>query len=352
MGSAIINLERSALLSPCLIEPRQRAQFLFGKNEKMRLVKQVIEQVADTDISVLIRGESGTGKELVARELVARSSRRDSPFVKLNCAAIPSELMESELFGYEKGSFTGALNRKPGKFELANHGTIFLDEISEMPVSLQAKLLHVLNDKEFSRLGGDQDVEVDVRVITATNRNLEEELRIGQFREDLYYRVNVVSIHLPPLRERKEDLPELIDYFLNHYSRTFNKKMPSLSKVMMSSLLAHHWPGNVRELENVIKKIVVLENETLALAEINCVEDYSPLTVPLKGEKNVPRISLKTAGKIAAREAERELILGTLSETRWNRKKTAELLEISYKALLYKIKQNNISRGRLTHNQK
>jgi two-component system response regulator AtoC len=352
MGSAIINLERSALLSPCLIEPRQRAQFLFGKNEKMRLVKQVIEQVSDTDISVLIRGESGTGKELVARELVARSSRRDSPFVKLNCAAIPAELMESELFGYEKGSFTGALNRKPGKFELANHGTIFLDEISEMPVSLQAKLLHVLNDKEFSRLGGDQDVEVDVRVITATNRNLEEELHNGQFREDLYYRVNVVSIQLPPLRERKEDLPELIDYFLSHYSLTFNKKMPSLSKVMMSSLLAHHWPGNVRELENVIKKIVVLENETLALAEINSVEDYSSLTVPLKVEKNAMRISLKTAGKIAAREAERELILGTLSETRWNRKKTAELLDISYKALLYKIKQNNISRKRPTHNQK
>ncbi len=347
MGRAIIDLERPALLSASLTDSHQRGQFLFGKNEKMRLVKQVIEQVADTDISVLIRGESGTGKDLVARELVARSSRRERPFIKINCAAIPAELMESELFGYEKGSFTGALTRKPGKFELANYGTIFLDEIGEMPVSLQAKLLHVLNDKEFSRLGGDQDVEVDVRVITATNRNLEEELRNGLFREDLYYRINVVSIQLVPLRERKDDLPELIDHFLSHYSRTFNKKMPSLSRVMMSSLLTHHWPGNVRELENVIKKIVVLENETLALAEMNGTEAYSPLNIPLKSEKNATKISLKAVGKMAAREAERKLILETLAETHWNRRRTAEILEISYKALLYKIKQNSISRKRI-----
>jgi two-component system response regulator AtoC len=347
MERASIDLVRPTLLSANQTDSNHRPQLLYGRNEKMQLVKQVIDQVADTDITVLVRGESGTGKELVARELVARSARRERPFVKVNCAAIPSELMESELFGYEKGSFTGALSRKPGKFELANHGTIFLDEISEMPVSLQAKLLHVLNDKEFSRLGGDQDVEVDVRVVTATNRNLEEGLRNGQFREDLYYRVNVVSIHLPPLRERKEDLPELIDYFLNHYSKSFNKKLPALSRFMLSALMTHHWPGNVRELENVIKKIVVLENETLALAEINGPEVYPLPNIPSRSETHPPRTSLKAAGKIAAREAERKLILETLATTRWNRRRTAELLEISYKALLYKIRQNSISRKRI-----
>ena len=241
---------------------------IFGQSEKMHLVKKIVDQVADTDISVLIRGESGTGKELIAREIVQRSARRGKPFVKVNCAAIPAELMESELFGYERGSFTGAVGRRPGKFEHANRGTIFLDEISEMPTPLQAKLLHVLQDKEFSRLGGDEDVEVDVRVITATNRNLEEELRDGHFREDLYYRINVVGIHLPPLRERKEDLPELIDHFVNKYSSLYKKKNIPLSKTAMNSLVSYHWPGNVRELENVIKKMIILENESLAISEL------------------------------------------------------------------------------------
>jgi two-component system response regulator AtoC len=216
-----------------------------------------------------------------------------------------------------------------------------------MPSGLQAKLLHVLQDKEYSRLGGAEDVEMDARVITATNCNLEEGLRNGKFREDLYYRINVVSISLPPLRERKEDLPELIDFFLNKFSATFNKPSPALTKTTLVSLQNYYWPGNVRELENVIKKIIVLENVTLALSDL-----YSSNSQPHKVASKVadpgspPHLSLKNVGKLAAREAERELIMGTLLETHWNRRRAAELLDISYKALLYKIKQNKINKKR------
>ena len=261
--------EAVGTVSPFPLNRTERSPLLFGSSEKMKEVQRIINQVADTDITVLIRGESGTGKELVARELCDRSSRRDKPFVKVNCAAIPSELLESELFGFEKGSFTGAISRKPGKFEFANQGTIFLDEISEMHPTLQAKLLHVLQDREFSRLGGDEDVSVDVRVITATNRQIEKELQNGTFREDLYYRINVVSIHLPPLRERKEDIAELADYFLRKYSSIFDKRYQPLSKPTADALFAYSWPGNVRELENLIKKIVVFENEEYALQNLD-----------------------------------------------------------------------------------
>jgi transcriptional regulator with PAS, ATPase and Fis domain len=328
--------ERSAL---------EKNLIIFGKSEKMKEVERMVDQVANTDITVLIRGESGTGKELVAREICGRSSRRDKPFVKVNCAAIPSGLLESELFGFEKGSFTGAMNRKPGKFEFANHGTIFLDEISELHPSLQAKLLHVLQDKEFSRLGGDEDVAVDVRVITATNRQIEKELQSGNFREDLYYRINVVSIHLPPLRERKEDILQLAEHFLKKYSCLFEKRALPLSQAVADSLLSYHWPGNVRELENIIKKIVVLENEELATRDLASLS-RAFVNEPLQSLRN-GRPSLKKVGKLAAQEAEKELIMDTLLETRWNRKKAAELLDISYKALLYKIKQSGLSKGRI-----
>jgi two-component system, NtrC family, response regulator AtoC len=324
---------------------QEKNPIIFGKSEKMREVERMVDQVANTDITVLIRGESGTGKELVAREICCRSSRKDKPFVKVNCAAIPSGLLESELFGFEKGSFTGAISKKPGKFEFANHGTIFLDEISELHPSLQAKLLHVLQDKEFSRLGGDEDVAVDVRVITATNRQIEKELQNGNFREDLYYRINVVSIHLPPLRERKEDILELAECFLKKYSCLFEKTVSPLSQAAVNSLLSYHWPGNVRELENIIKKVVVLENEELA------TRDLTSLSRPLANEhvQNLRngRPSLKKVGKLAAQEAEKELIMDTLLETRWNRKKAAELLDISYKALLYKIKQSGLCKRRI-----
>jgi transcriptional regulator with PAS, ATPase and Fis domain len=213
-----------------------------------------------------------------------------------------------------------------------------------MPPSLQAKLLHVLQDKEFSRLGGDEDIEVDVRVITATNRNLEEYLHNSQFRQDLYYRINVVSIHMPALRERKDDIPELMDFFLQKYAASFNKRVPSVSKATLKSLISYTWPGNIRELENLAKKFVILENESLALTEL---VDPGVMAMPkpfAPGDPSNPRVSLKNVGRMAAREAERKLILGTLMETRWNRRKAAELLDISYKALLYKIKQNNIIR--------
>ena len=333
--------------NPYLASAEERTPVILGSSDKMREVQRIMDQVAATDITVLIRGESGTGKELVAREICARSKRHDRPFVKVNCAAIPSGLLESELFGYEKGSFTGAVSRKPGKFEFANHGTIFLDEISEMHPSLQAKLLHVLQDNEFSRLGGDEDVSVDVRVITATNRQIEKELQNGNFREDLYYRINVVSIHLPPLRERMEDLFELADFFLHKYADIFDKKYAPLTKSTLSVFHSYHWPGNVRELENIIKKIVVLENQESALQDIGLVSASNTIT---DGDTTSPsqRFSLKKVGKLAAQEAEKQLILDTLLQTRWNRKKAADLLDISYKALLYKIKQSGISKRRVS----
>jgi len=343
-GLATLDDKSRAVISTERTE-QEKNPIIFGKSEKMKEVERMVDQVANTDITVLIRGESGTGKELVAREICSRSSRRNKPFVKVNCAAIPSGLLESELFGFEKGSFTGAISKKPGKFEFANHGTIFLDEISELHPSLQAKLLHVLQDKEFSRLGGDEDVTVDVRVITATNRQIEKELQNGNFREDLYYRINVVSFHLPPLRERREDIPELAEYFLKKYSCLFEKTFSPLSQAALNSLLSYHWPGNVRELENIIKKVVVLESEELAtrdLASLSRIPEDEHLTNIRNG-----RPSLKKVGKLAAQEAEKELIMNTLLETRWNRKKAAELLDISYKALLYKIKQNGLSKRRI-----
>jgi two-component system, NtrC family, response regulator AtoC len=340
--------EAVGTVSPFPLNATEKQPLLFGCTEKMTVVRRIIDQVADTDITVLIRGESGTGKELVAREICMRSARRDKPFVKVNCAAIPSELLESELFGFEKGSFTGAISRKPGKFEFANHGTIFLDEISEMHPTLQAKLLHVLQDREFSRLGGEEDVSVDVRVITSTNRQIEKELQNGTFREDLYYRINVVSIHLPPLRERKEDIPELSDYFLRKYSSIFDKIYQPLSKPTMNALLTYSWPGNVRELENLMKKIVVFENEESALQNLDLGSNISAPNMSASNTVDQGRVSLKKVGKLAAQEAEKQLILKTLLETRWNRKKAADLLEISYKALLYKIKQAGLSKKRIT----
>src|ERR671914_2607330 len=241
---------------------------LFGNSERMVGVRDLIERVSDTDVTVLIRGESGTGKELVARALHERSLRKDKPFVKVNCAALPTELLESELFGFEKGAFTGAIQHKPGKFEFANHGTMFLDEIGDMSASLQAKLLQVLQDGEFSRLGGKADVHVDVRVIAATNRDLEQAVRDGQFREDLYFRLNVVTITLPPLRERREEVPVLTDFFLKKYSVQYNKPLTAVTPELARLFMQFDWPGNVRQLENFIKRMVVLGSEAPILKEL------------------------------------------------------------------------------------
>ena len=345
------------------VAARSRDTLLFGHSERMAEVREFVERVSDTDATVLIRGESGTGKELVARALHARSLRRDAPFVKVNCAALPTELLESELFGFEKGAFTGALQQKAGKFEFANHGTMFLDEIGDMSGPLQAKLLQVLQDGEFSRLGGRGDVRVDVRVITATNRDLETAVADGTFREDLYFRLNVLTIVVPPLRERRDEIPCLAEYFLQKYAADYHKPVPGVSAELERRFMEYDWPGNVRQLENMIKRMVVLASEAPILAELQQPAPRSstrahPLPPPAPpvgvefqaapAASPVPaaeRVSLKDVGRSASREAESELILEVLTSTRWNRKAAALILGVSYKALLYKIKDNGLNRA-------
>jgi transcriptional regulator with GAF, ATPase, and Fis domain len=319
--------------------PEENLHFLY-QSEKMIRIMEMIEQIADTDVTVLIQGESGVGKELIARALHFRSGRKNKPLIKINCAALPEELLESELFGYEKGAFTGAYTRKPGKFELAHGGTMFFDEIAEISSSLQAKLLQVLQDGEFARLGGKRDIQVSVRVLVATNKNLEEYVKLGRFREDLYYRLNVLNITVPPLRERREEISLLAEYLLHKYSQKYGKSAFTMSREARDLLLVHDWPGNVRELENMIKRIVVLGDEEIIKRELK-----PPLSTPQPPEvrsKEVegPRsVSLKEISRKAALEAEREVIQKTLEKTHWNRKRAARLLDISYKALLYKIKE-------------
>jgi len=327
------------------------APMLLGNSLKMLAVRDLIDRVASTDVIVLIRGESGTGKELVARALHAASYRRDKPFVKVNCAALPADLLESELFGFERGAFTGALNAKPGKFEFAHEGTIFLDEIGEMSPPLQAKLLQVLQDGEFSRLGGKSDVRVNVRIVAATNRDLERAVVEAQFREDLFFRLNVVCITLPPLRERREEIPALARHFLTKYSAQYNRPKADIPSDLMRRFMEHAWPGNVRELENVIQRVVVLGSQgpihdllkppSPNQPKSSDASPEPPAAPPAPAEPSAPApASLKDVARAATRAAERELILRTLDRTHWNRKEAAAILHISYKALLYKIKEN------------
>jgi transcriptional regulator with GAF, ATPase, and Fis domain len=345
---------------------------MLGTNEKMREVRELISRVADTDVTVLIRGESGTGKELVARAVHTASPRRARTFVKVNCAALPSELLESELFGFERGAFTGAIQHKPGKFEFANHGTMFLDEISEMAPALQSKLLQVLQDGQFARLGGRQDVNVDVRVVAATNRDLENAVADGQFREDLFFRLNVVCITLPPLRQRRDEIPALTQFFLARYSEHYNKPPLALATDTLRLFAEYEWPGNVRELENLVKRMVILGTDTsirrevadaiagrtlrvgpipviqhaAAPAAVAAAAAAAPAPAPPRATPPPPFSgSLKDIGRMAAREAERELIYRTLQQTRWNRREAAEILGISYKALLYKIKEADLDKA-------
>jgi two-component system response regulator AtoC len=332
-------------------EERERTTFLWA-SEKMTRIREILEQVADADVTVLINGDSGVGKEVVARTLHELSNRKNRRFVKVNCAALPEQLLESELFGYERGAFTGASSRKAGKFELAHQGSMFLDEIAEMSPPLQAKLLQVLQDGEFSRLGGHEDVRVDVRMIAATNRNLEDMVGKGGFREDLYYRLNVVNICVPPLRERVEEIPVLADYFLRQYSRKYRREVQSISDQLMRGFLAYSWPGNVRELENMVKRIVVLQSEEPIAEEIfGATASLSSLGAPKSSASSLERmvdqeieeggetIALREIGRRAAREAEREALQRVLYQTNWNRKKAAKILEVSYKTLLQKIKE-------------
>jgi len=315
-------------------------------SDKMQRIKEIIDQIANTDVTVLVQGESGVGKEVVARSIHLNSFRKEKPFVKVNCAALPQELLESELFGYEKGAFTGAYRQKQGRFELANGGTIFLDEISEMSLSLQGKLLQVLQDREFSRLGGKKDIRVDVRVLVATNKNMEEGIKNGRFREDLYYRLNVVNITLPPLRERREEIPVFVEYFLGKFSKKYGKELPTLSNKTMKAFSEHHWVGNVRELENVIQRLVVLGNEDTIVEELTPAVKKDPMLEENKkmasGKKEWP--SLREVHQEAIRKAESEMILKALETTNWNRKRAADMLNISYKALLYKIKETSLDK--------
>jgi len=326
-------------------EMRGKDGIFIYASEKMCRIKEIIDQLANTDVTVLIQGESGVGKEVVAHSIHQNSYRREKPFVKVNCAALPQELLESELFGYEKGAFTGAYRQKPGKFELANGGTIFLDEISEINLSLQGKLLQVLQDREFWRLGVTKDIRVDVRVLVATNKNLEGAVKNGRFREDLYYRLNVVNITLPPLRERREEIPIFIEYFLDKFSKKYQRKINPLSEKMMKAFSQYHWPGNVRELENVVQRFVVLGDEKAIIEELNPLAKRDNVPEENSGgvnEKTWP--SLKKVHHEAALKVETEMILKALEMTNWNRKKAANILNISYKTLLYKVKESGLDK--------
>ena len=312
--------------------------------EAMRRIRDVLEQVAETDVTILIHGESGVGKEIVARASHEVSPRASKPFVKVNCAALPDELLESELFGYEKGAFTGAVSRKYGKFEAADSGTMFLDEIGEMTGPLQAKLLQVLQDSVFTRIGANTETSVDVRVVCATNRRLEDMVREGSFREDLFFRLNVVNVEIPPLRERREEIPGLVENFLQRFSLRYGKRRVRVSDQLMHAFDEYPFPGNVRELENMIKRVIVLESESSILDGLrqpreSAMTGSSALTEWFEEvEQTAGEIPLREVGRRASFEAEREVIEHILHRTNWNRKQAARLLGVSYKTLLQKIR--------------
>jgi two-component system response regulator AtoC len=381
-------IERSRLVTELtdlrrqLSDDQDQAFLAWGQSPAMRQVAHIIEQVADSDVTVLIRGESGVGKELVARAIHQRSTRRQKPFVKVNCAALPAELLESELFGHEKGAFTGAATTRIGKFEQAHFGTIFLDEIGEMKPPLQAKLLHVLQDAEFTKLGSNKRIEVDVRVVTATNRDLEAMMLRGQFREDLYYRLKVIEAVVPPLRDRRDEISQLTEFFIAKYSHRYNRPVRPMSDELRQRFLQYEWPGNIRELENMIKRFVILQDEQLVARELSKPRPVGPSTLgPPAGappsdyfapppfqspppipdaveeeededdidEEPAPGVAqdgrrLADVAREAALNAERNVIAETLRQVHWNRRKAAQLLGVSYKTLLNKIKETGLER--------
>ena len=356
-----------ARLSAQVEDAPDGAQPCWTSGAAMRDVMTMVERVADSDVTVLLTGESGVGKEVIARELHRRSGRRMKPFVKVNCAALPSELLESELFGHERGAFTGAQAARIGKFEFAKDGTIMLDEVGDMPVGLQAKLLHVLQDGEFTKLGSNRPVSVDVRVIAATNRDLGPMLRTGQFREDLYYRLQVIEIRVPPLRQRREEIPALAEFFLRRFSERYGRPILRPSASVRRALAEYAWPGNVRELENTIKRFVILRDESLLVADLRrepLVESTAtvpqaaalrtatspPASAPqattappvMPESETLRRGKLPELARAAAMTAETEAIQQTLDRFRWNRRKTAKQLGVSYKTLLNKMKECGI----------
>jgi two-component system response regulator AtoC len=325
----------------------------IGQSETIKGIRQSIQKVAGKDITVLVTGESGTGKELIARAIHYHSQRKDGPLVKINCGALPDELLESEVFGFQKGAFTGAHKDKPGRLEMADRGTLFIDEIGHLSLSLQVKFLQVLEDKEFSRLGGTHDQIVDARVVAATNADLSTMVRDATFRKDLFFRLNIVNIKSPPLREIKEDIPLLTQYFVNKYCYEFGKDLLKIPEGIMKFFLAYHWPGNVRELENVIRRAIVLRDWEIITMDMKMQSPKAPAggDVPEEGEQshfgwgyekimgffNDTDFSLKKISKAYVSEAERHAILKALAQTQWNRKKAAKLLQVSYKTLLNRI---------------
>lgn len=319
-------------------------QLFFGRSPQMLEIGRMLKDIAPSDVPVLIRGETGVGKEVIARELHARSPRGRKPFSKVNCAALPSELVESELFGYERGAFTGAYQKKLGMFELADGGTILLDEIGDMDFKLQAKLLQVLQDQEFQRVGGKETIRVNVRVMAATHQNLETAIAKRQFREDLFYRLNVIAIDVPPLRNRSEDLISIAEFLIRKNSSV--APPPVLSPVLKQALLEYRWPGNIRELENMMRRYIILHSSEGIIRELqaktaamNCEKPEDRRTATSAGLESA--LSLAEVSK-AKQEGESSAILAALSTTRWNRKQAAVLLNIEYKALLYKMKKLGI----------
>ncbi len=384
-------LEREALASEVarlgaqMAEDPDGAQPCWSAGPAMQRVMAMVERVADSDVGVLLRGESGVGKEVIARELHRRSHRRGKPYVKVNCAALPADLLESELFGHERGAFTGAGATRVGRFEFAQHGTVMLDEIGEVPAPLQAKLLHVLQDRSFTRLGSNRVIDVDVRIISATNRDLEAMMRAGTFREDLYYRLQVIELRIPPLRERQEEISPLVEFFLSKYAKVYRRPAVRPTPTLLHALRQYSWPGNIRELENMMKRLVVLQEEQLILSELDRLRVSShearapaepaaavssaplpsaplPVAAPVRvmeatGPGDVPAveptgdapaavpevIGLHAVAKAAALKAERQAIVEALAIFRWNRRKVAEYLGVSYKTLLTKMKECGIS---------
>jgi two-component system response regulator AtoC len=328
------------------VEELSDDQFFVAASPAMRKIRAQVAQVAQVDVPVLMLGESGTGKEVVARLIHKLSPRADRTLLKVNCAALPADLLESELFGYEAGAFTGATRPKPGKFELCDKGTILLDEIGEMPPALQAKLLHVLQDQQFSRLGSRSMVKVDVRILAATNINISEAIASRKFREDLYYRLNAFTICIPPLRDRKEEIPLLLRHFMGLFAARYGRTPLSVSPNLVEACVKYRWPGNLRELENFVKRYLILGDEALVLSELESKRKGEPLV-----EETLPEIpkerpaDLKSLVRSLKDEAECEAISRTLRQTKWNRKEAARLLNISYKALLYKIRQYNLDRS-------
>ena len=346
MKSALARPRRSWDRTP---DDDARARLLeevgLWRSPKMSEVREIIEQAARVDVTVLICGETGTGKDVVARAIHEVSVRQSGPYVKVNCAAVPRELLESELFGHERGAFTGAHQLKIGKFESADRGTIFLDEIGDLHPALQGKLLHVLQDGQFSRVGGRSTVKVDVRVLAATNQDLEQAVAAGRFREDLYYRLNVIQITVPLLRERPEEIPVLAAYFMQRFSQLFRRESQQLPAETVQRLMHHRFPGNVRELENMIKRMIVLGDPLLRRSPLSGAgappEDSAGARPPKPAT-----LSLKDISRKAALVAERGAILQALEQSQWNRVRAAKLLEISYRALLYKIKDSGLDRER------